>query len=780
MPVKWRTWEHFTKEPINPRASHVMTNNSEVASAIKDLGDDSARTEPNFGEAATLELSGNYFREKSATSSSMLLESKVASRTLKVGSRGDDVKRLQENLNTLGYNTGKPDGIFGNGTKNAVIAFQKAKGLTADGIVGSGTQNAITRALNEKNAAANSNILKVGSKGAKVAQLQSNLNTLGYNAGNPDGAFGNGTKNAVIAFQKTYGLSADGVAGKATQDAIATTINRKSKGVLSKGQVSNDVKSLQNDLKTLGYLTGIADGAFGVGTESAVKAFQQKHNLSVDGLVGSNTRAQIAAAVNAKTQPKDNGVLKLGSKGNNVIILQNNLNSLGYNAGKADGQFGSGTQDAVIKFQKTYGLTADGQAGENTQEAIRKALHYKNNGVLSKGQVSDDVKTLQNNLKTLGYLSTNPDGAFGANTEAAVKAFQKNHGLSVDGLAGTDTRNKINSAVKNKTQPVPSSNNILKIGSTGEQVKKLQNDLKNIGYSITDTIGSFGESTSNAVKIFQSAMGLDVDGKVGTNTRNALSKSVAYANQGKIARGHSGTKVENLQNELKKAGFLTTAINKVFDSFTMTACAKGLNELEKQNNSPYAGATKAVNDMLAAALQEVVIEKENNQILEAGKAFTKQNEGCKLTFYHTNETIGYGFDHNKYPNIKINYEEDGKSITEEEANRLFDIVYNDKVEQIKDYAKTKGYSLDDYQLIAAADLVYNRDMNSMTKEVIDAMGQNDDNKVKELLLNDFDYKYAKKYLKEVDAEEYVRRNKNGFDARRNAEFTIATKKTLEY
>jgi len=49
--------------------------------------------------------------------------------------------------------------------------------------------------------------------------------------------------------------------------------------------------------------------------------------------------------------------------------------------------------------------------------------------------------------------------------------------------------------------------------------------------------------------------------------------------------------------------------------------------------------------MLAAALQEVVIEKENNQILEAGKAFTKQNEGCSLTF-----------DHNEYPNIKINNE----------------------------------------------------------------------------------------------------------------------------
>ena len=402
-----------------------------------------------FGEAATLELSNNYFREKSPNSAAMLMESKAAARTLKVGSRGEDVKRLQENLNTLGYNTGKPDGIFGNGTKNAVIAFQRAKGLTADGIVGSGTQNAITRALNEKTAAANSNILKVGSKGAKVTQLQRNLNSLGYNAGTPDGAFGTGTKNAVVSFQKTYGLSADGVAGKATLDAIATTISRKSKGILSKGQVSNDVRNLQNDLKTLGYLASNADGAFGTGTEAAVKAFQKNHKLTQDGLVGASTRSQISAAVKAKIE-RENSVLKLGSKGDKVKNLQSNLNELGYKAGTPDGQFGSGTQDAVIRFQKTYGLTPDGQAGTNTLNAISKSLNYKRNNVLAKGQVSEDVRNLQNNLKSLGYLSGTADGAFGAGTEAALKAFQKRHGLTEDGLAGKNTRNILSERVTRK------------------------------------------------------------------------------------------------------------------------------------------------------------------------------------------------------------------------------------------------------------------------------------------------------------------------------------------
>lgn len=93
---------------------------------------------------------------------------------------------------------------------------------------------------------------------------------------------------------------------------------------------------------------------------------------------------------------------------------------------------------------------------------------------------------------------------------------------------------------------------------------------------------------------------------------------------------------------MKSAGFLTTAVNKVFDSFTLTACAKRLDELDKQTNSPYAGVTKAVNDALAQALKNVVIEKEDsNKIYEFGKTFTKQNEGCKLNPYNNGQTIGY-------------------------------------------------------------------------------------------------------------------------------------------
>ena len=67
------------------------------------------------------------------------IEERPYMETLKRGSKGDSVKKLQEKLNQLGFNCGEADGIFGINTYNAVKAFQLANGLTADGIAGYNT-----------------------------------------------------------------------------------------------------------------------------------------------------------------------------------------------------------------------------------------------------------------------------------------------------------------------------------------------------------------------------------------------------------------------------------------------------------------------------------------------------------------------------------------------------------------------------------------------------------------------------------------------------------------
>lgn len=136
----------------------------------------------------------------------------AAGATMSLGSRGDNVTALQNKLLTLGYlDYPSATGYYGALTKTAVIRFQNNNGLGADGIAGPLTQNKLYSST------AKSLILKVGSSGEAVQTLQLQLKKLGYFSGTGTGYYGSVTREAVIAFQRANGLSADGIAGPATR-----------------------------------------------------------------------------------------------------------------------------------------------------------------------------------------------------------------------------------------------------------------------------------------------------------------------------------------------------------------------------------------------------------------------------------------------------------------------------------------------------------------------------------------------------------------------------------
>lgn len=438
--------------------------------------------------------------------------------------------------------------------------------------------------------------LRYRDQGSQVLQMQQALISLGYSTGGADGKYGSATEKAVRQFQQQHGLKADGLAGNATltllyQKASGSTTpstpsappaaggtSTSGKGyfggnyaTLKFGSRGSRVTLLQQALKDLSFLSGKADGKFGTATQLAVTAFQQANGLNADGLAGSRTLKKIEALLEGDTggtvtnppasEPTPNpsagasGIpsrtLRRGYQGEDVKSVQSRLKALGYYTGTVDGKYGTGSMAAVKAFQARHSLTADGLAGSNTyrilfsdqaQSAASSSTpttapaYSKPTRTLRLNDTGEDVKYLQSRLKELGYYTSLLDGSFGSGTKTAVMAFQKQHGLEDDGVAGSRTYNILFSsqaqqAAKTDTptaapdQPVAPQPEggwtTLKRDSTGTAVKQLQEALAKLGYPIgvsSEEGYVFNYSTQWAVECFQRRNGLKADGVAGATT----------------------------------------------------------------------------------------------------------------------------------------------------------------------------------------------------------------------------------------------------------------------
>ena len=475
---------------------------------------------------------------KTASSSS----SSSSATRLEKGSTGSAVKDLQTKLKKLGYYDAYVDGDYGDTTVAAVKAFQKKYNLTADGIAGKETLKKLDSVYENANSDKDDDSLRMGDSGSAVKDLQTKLKKLGYYSGTVDSTFGSGTYAAVRAFQKKYNLTADGVAGSETlkklDSAYKNADSDKNDDSLRMGDSGSAVKDLQTKLKKLGYYSGTVDSTFGSGTYAAVRAFQKKYNLTADGVAGSETLKKLDSAYKNADSDKDDDSLRKGSTGSAVKDLQTKLKKLGFYNAYVDGSYGDTTVAAVKAFQKKYNMTADGVAGSETLKklntAYKNADSDKDDGSLRKGATGSAVKNLQTKLKKLGFYNASIDGDYGDTTVAAVKAFQKKYNLTADGVAGSETLKKLDTAYKNADSNTSTDDDSLRKGATGTAVKTLQTNLKKLGFYTAYVDGSFGSTTESAVKAFQKKYGLTADGVAGSATLKKIESAVASASSGKI------------------------------------------------------------------------------------------------------------------------------------------------------------------------------------------------------------------------------------------------------
>ena len=145
--------------------------------------------------------------------------------------------------------------------------------------------------------------------------------------------------------------------------------------------------------------------------------------------------------------------------------------------------------------------------------------------ILQKNSIGIEVKQLQQRLKDLGYYSGDVDGQYGTGTQTAVTAFQAQHGLKADGVAGEQTLAILYSESAQTFVPMPTPSAtpaMLSSGSSGDEVKALQSRLQQLGFYSGVLDGDYGKGTRAAVKLFQAQHGLDDDGIAGQKTLERL------------------------------------------------------------------------------------------------------------------------------------------------------------------------------------------------------------------------------------------------------------------
>ena len=181
---------------------------------------------------------------------------------------------------------------------------------------------------------------------------------------------------------------------------------------------------------------------------------------------------------------------RLGDEAEGIAIIQTALKQLKYYNGEITGHYGAKTQSAVQSFQRDNNLRADGIAGEDTIDKLYLKAGITTDGVsasassasdsslLRHGSRSEAVRQMQEDLKKLGYYSGTVSGHYGTLTEAAVTSFQKDNGLSADGIAGSKTLAKIaskrssgSSSSASSSSSSTSSSSVLKYGVKNDAVR---------------------------------------------------------------------------------------------------------------------------------------------------------------------------------------------------------------------------------------------------------------------------------------------------------------------
>jgi peptidoglycan hydrolase-like protein with peptidoglycan-binding domain len=536
------------------------------------------------------------------------------------------VRSLQTKLTAGGFTPGPVDGRFGPMTKAAVQRFQRADGLAVDGIVGPRTRHGLAAGGLLPGAGS----IEPSGSGA-VKRLQRRLGRSGFSPGAADGRYGPRTAAAVKRFQHARHLAASGIASAATLRALSSHTRRPALHAASppkRSPAPAKPKAKHNPTNTnpapapakpavhkpssfpwtiLLLLVALAIGALAmISLRGRKRGERVPHTQTIapqvyeppsgDAAVPAPlevpaSTAPIPAAVSAAAQEPTSSAAQIaeleaavampsaGSPRNNEVqrtldtpaplvvdnpeqpeervervkSLQRQLTWLGFHAGVVDGRYGPLTTEAVRAFQRVRALPADGVADAATLTALRAGTPDRP----FSGRVAR-VKELQRELTLRGFEPGDIDGRYGPRTTDAVKRFQRDRSLPDDGVADQATLDALHG--RKITQP---------FSRREERVKELQLQLGALGLEPGRIDGRYGPMTTEAVRRFQRAHDLPVDGVADPVTLSALKASVKGSPF--IVRTE---RVKELQRELHRLGLKPGMVDGRYGPLTTQAVTR--------------------------------------------------------------------------------------------------------------------------------------------------------------------------------------------------------------
>ncbi|TYQ25541.1 hypothetical protein PseudUWO311_15035 [Pseudanabaena sp. UWO311] len=288
----------------------------------------------------------------------------TTSATVAAKTSDKDVAALQQLLAKRGFYNGAIDGVKGAQTNAAIAAAQKNYGLTVDGIAGAQTiaalqtdakPSAASPKPTTSNQAANTVIPAID---GGVANLQNLLTDRGFYNGPITGFLGTRTREAIIAAQKAYGLTADGVAGARTIAALEAGAPKQPIAAANTTPAPANVTP-----------------AIRVEPKSQVTPAPQPQAAVTPQptLQSTPTPKPTTPAVQPTTAPVAQPTTPAATANTQVSELQRLLAQRGFYTGKVDGVLSGETRNAIIRAQNFYTISpADGSPSNKLIDSLSK------------------------------------------------------------------------------------------------------------------------------------------------------------------------------------------------------------------------------------------------------------------------------------------------------------------------------------------------------------------------------------------------------------------------